>query len=208
MTGTVRALTTVGLLTLLTCGCLGRIKYPSYYTLSIAPELKQQPASAGRPITVAVQRFATPPYLRQGRIVYRQGPDQVDFYEYHRWASDPGAAVTTALVEGLRSTQRISLEEPAYGKDQSDYVLSGRLERLDEIDYDGGVKVQTKLSAELKSSRTGAVVWTGEVTRESTVNRRDVKDVVQQMSNALQASVDELLGNVERKIAETDEATR
>jgi uncharacterized lipoprotein YmbA len=207
MTGTVRALTTVGLLTLLTCGCSGRIKYPRYYTLSIAPEVKELPASARRPITVAVQRFATPPYLRQGRIVYRQGPNQVDFYEYHRWASDPGAAITTALVEGLRSTQRISLEEPAYGQDQSDYVLSGRLERLDEIDYDGGVKVQTKLSAELKSSRTGAVVWTGEVTRESTVDRRDVRDVVQQMSNSLQASVDELLGNVERKIAETNEAT-
>jgi len=145
--------------------------------------------------------------LRQGRIVYRESPNQVDFYEYHRWASDPGAAVTTALVEGLRATHQTSLEEPVFAKDQSDYVLSGRLERLDEINYGGGVKVETKLSAVLKNSRTGAVLWSGEVDRESNVDRRDVNHVVQQMSNALEAGVDELLGDVERRIAETNEAT-
>ena len=56
-----------------------------------------------RRLTVAVRQFETPAYLRQGRIVYSQTPGEVGFYEYHSWAVDPGAAITTAIVEALRS---------------------------------------------------------------------------------------------------------
>jgi hypothetical protein len=34
--------------------------------------------------------------------------------------------------------------------------MSGRLERLEEIDYGGGVRVEAKLSAELLNLRSGA----------------------------------------------------
>ena len=57
----------------------------------------------GKLPAVAVQRFETPAYLRQGRIIYRQSPEQVGFYDYHRWASDPGQVVTTALIGSLRA---------------------------------------------------------------------------------------------------------
>ena len=96
------SLATVCTLTLLISGC--GVKYPSYYTLSIAPELKSDVSSTPRPVTVAVRQFETPAYLRQGRIVYSQTPGEVGFYEYHRWAVDPGAAVTTAMVEALRAS--------------------------------------------------------------------------------------------------------
>jgi hypothetical protein len=63
-----------------------KVKYPSYYTLSIASELKSDVSSTPRPLTVAVRQFEKPAYLRQGRIVYSQTPGEVGFYEYHRWA--------------------------------------------------------------------------------------------------------------------------
>src|SRR5450631_1685188 len=63
-----------------------KVKYPSYYTLSIASELKSDASSTPRPLTVAVRQFDKPAYLRQGRIVYSQTPGEVGFYEYHRWA--------------------------------------------------------------------------------------------------------------------------
>ena len=78
-------------------------KFPSCYTLSIASELKSDVSSTPRPLTVAVRQFETPAYLRQGRIVYSQTPGEVGFYEYHRWAVDPGEAITTTIVEALRS---------------------------------------------------------------------------------------------------------
>ena len=60
---------------LLMSGCAGKVRYPDYYTLAIAPT--QKPAlndAARQSASVAVRLFDTPAYLRQGRIVYRQTP--------------------------------------------------------------------------------------------------------------------------------------
>ena len=52
-------------------GCGGKIRYPNYYTLEIPPPPRPAMSDARLPVTLAVRRFETPPYLRQGRIVYR-----------------------------------------------------------------------------------------------------------------------------------------
>jgi uncharacterized lipoprotein YmbA len=127
----------------LMAGCMGgKVRYPKYYALEIAtaPTLKDK--DEGLPVAVAVRRFDTPAYLRQGRIVYREAPEEVGFYDYHRWAADPGAAVTTAVIDSLRSAQLFSFVKPYDGQDRPEYLLTGRLERLDEIDYGGVVRVE------------------------------------------------------------------
>jgi predicted metal-dependent RNase len=68
------------------------------------------------------------------------------------------------------------------------------------------LKVAAKVSAKLKNSHAGIIIWSEDVYREPTVDRREVNDVARKMSNALQASVDELLGRVEKKISESNEA--
>src|SRR5437879_2025832 len=84
----------------------GAVRYPTYYALNVAP--KPAAADGHRSVAVAVRRFGAPDYLRQGRIVYRETPEQIGFYDYHRWAADPGAAVTTAMIDALRSARLFS----------------------------------------------------------------------------------------------------
>jgi len=185
--------------TLLMLGCGTR--YPSYYKLSIAPALKPEAASTHAPVTVAVQRFETPAYLRQGRIVYSKAPGDIGFYEYHRWAVDPGAAVTSAVVESLRSVPVFSAVAPYEGQQSADYLLSGRLEQLEEVDYGEGVRVEAKLSAELMNLRTGSIVWTGDAAQTSKVEGHDVNSVVTEMSRVLQVSIDRLLTGMEHQVS-------
>src|SRR5208337_5005477 len=182
----------------------GKVRYPNYYTLlAVAPT--KQPASnvAHQSATVAVRRFDTPGYLRQGRIVYRKTPEQVGFYDYHRWASDPGLVVTTGVIDSLRSTNLFSIVEPYAGQEHPDYLLSGRLERLDEVDYSNNVQAEVKLSAELVNVRTGASVWAGAVTKTSNVSTRDVNSVVVAMSQAVQACIDQLVADMEKQLSNT-----
>jgi uncharacterized lipoprotein YmbA len=193
-------------LTLLISGC--GVRYPKYYTLSIAPALKEDISSTPRPVTVAVRRFETPAYLRQGRIVYSQTPGEIGFYEYRRWAVDPGAAVTNAMVESLRSGHLFSAVAPYDGQDRSDYLLTGRLEKLDEIDYGGDVRVEAKLSAELTNLRTGSIVWTGGANGSSRVERRNVDSVVGEMSHVLQGSMDQLLTSMKQQFSGTEISAR
>lgn len=203
------AIAVVCTFTLLICGCFGKTRFPNYYTLSIAPAVKPGPVSNRQPVaTLAVRRFETPPYIRQGRIVYRESPDQIGFYNYHRWAVDPGVTVTTGVIESLRSAGIFSSVGPYDSQGRPDYLLTGRLQQLDEIDYGGGVTVEAKLSAELMNVRTGAVVWTGEAAGNSKVDVRNVSSVVAEMSRALQGSIDQLLASMEKQVGKSEISSR
>jgi ABC-type uncharacterized transport system auxiliary subunit len=195
-------------LMLLVSGCMGKVRYPTYYTLSAAPAMKPDPATSHWKAAVAVRRFETPMYLRQGRIVYREAPTQIGFYEYHRWAADPGATVTTAFIESLRSANAFSTIAPYDGRDRPDYLIDGRLEKLDEVDYGSGVKVEAKLSAVLTNLRTGAIVWSGNAEETSNVDKRDVNSVVAEMSRAVQTNIDRLVANMEQQISGVEVSAR
>jgi hypothetical protein len=86
--------------------------------------------------------------------------------------------------------------------------MTGRLEKLDEIDYGGEVRVEAKLSAELTNLHTGSIVWTGDAAQTSRVERRDVKSVVAEMSHALQESMDQLLTGMGQQVSKIEISAR
>ena len=69
-------------------GCGRPVKYPNYYTLHLPPP-PDPPAPENVHATLAIREFRSPSYLRQGAIVYKTSPEQIGFYNYHRWAVDP-----------------------------------------------------------------------------------------------------------------------
>ncbi len=173
-------------------GCGGRVKYPNYYTLHLPPP-PDPPAPENVHATLAVREFRSPVYLRQGPIVYKTSPEQVCFYNYHRWAVDPRDFVTSAVTDGLRASGNFSQVKPYDGHSDEDYVLSGRIEKLEEIDYEGGVKVQVAISAQMVSLATGATVWTNSVSEVGTVSQRDVPAVVSAMNGTMGRAIEKLL---------------
>ena len=119
-------------------GCGGKVRYPNYYTLNL-PVPPDPPASENAHATVAIREFRAPAYLRQGTIVYRPSPEQIGFYAYHRWAIDPCEFVTNSVIERLRASGHFAHVKAYDGRPGIEYVLSGRLDKLEEVDYDGAV---------------------------------------------------------------------
>jgi uncharacterized lipoprotein YmbA len=188
------------ILVLLTAAC-APIKYPKYYLLNVTPPPTPAAGAPRRPGTVSVRLFDTPDYIRQGRIVYREAPQVVGFYDYHRWAADPGASITTAMIEALRVTRLFASVVPYDGREQEDYVLSGRVERLDEIDYGPGVRVEARVLAEMVDRRTGEALWTGDETETSKLETRTVASVVDAMSHAVERSIDRLVASLDQQLS-------
>ena len=79
------------------------------------------------------------------------------------------------------------------GSRDVDYVLSGRLEKLEELDYQGSLKVQVAISAEMTSIATGAVVWSNAVSEMGDVNKRDVPAVVSEMNRTMERAIEKLV---------------
>jgi ABC-type uncharacterized transport system auxiliary subunit len=173
-------------------GCMGKIKYPAYYRLNLVPPV-DPPAKIDAAASIAVREFRAPAYLREGPIVYLTSPEEIGFYEYHRWAVDPRQTITQAIVEYLRATGNFKLVKIYDGRNDVDYVLSGRLEKLNEVDYEGGVQVEVALAAQVTEIRTGNTLWANSAAKKGKVEGRNVSSVVAQMSNLTDRSIEQLL---------------
>jgi ABC-type uncharacterized transport system auxiliary subunit len=174
-------------------GC-GRVRYPAYYTLNL-PVPPDPPAAENVRTSIAVREFQSPGYLRQGPIVYRKTPEEVGFYQYHRWAADPRLLVTSAVVDHLRAGGQFSMVSMYDGR-PNDYVFSGKLEKLEEVDYEAGVKVEVAMSAQITRVATGATVWSNAVSEVGTVSHRTVPGVVSEMNRTMGLTVNKLLATV------------
>jgi ABC-type uncharacterized transport system auxiliary subunit len=142
---------------------------------------------------VAVREFRAPAYLRQGAIVYKPSPEQIGFYAYHRWAVDPCDFVTDSIIDRLGATGTFSRVKRYDGQPDANYVVSGRLEKLEEIDYEGGVKVEVAVSAQMTRLDTGTIVWSKAVSEVGEVNHHDVPTVVLEMSHTMERAIEKLL---------------
>jgi len=172
--------------------CGGKVRYPNYYTLNLPAPPDPPPAENAR-ATVAIREFRAPAYLRQTSIVYKPSPEQIGFYAYHRWAINPCEFVTNSVMERLRASGDFAHVKPYDGRPDIEYVLSGRLEKLEEIDYEGGVKVEVAISAQMTNLATGATVWTNAVSEVGDVNKGDVPAVVSEMNRTMERAIKKLL---------------
>jgi ABC-type uncharacterized transport system auxiliary subunit len=175
-------------------GC-GRVRYPAYYTLNL-PAPPDPPAADNARTSIAVREFHSPGYLQQGPIVYRTTPEKIGFYEYHRWATDPRQLVTTAVIDHLRASGQYIMVSEYKGNPDYDYILSGRLEKMEEVDYQTGVKVEVAVSAQITSVKTGATVWSNAVSEVAPVSDRTVSGVVSEMDRTVDQAIARLLSTV------------
>lgn len=183
-------------------GCSGKMRYPSYYTLNL-PAPPDPPAAEDAKATVAIREFTAPGYLRRGAIVFKTSPESVGFYQYQRWAVDPCDFVTDTMRDRLSATGLFAHVKRYDGRPDAEYLVTGRLEKLEEIDYDGGVKVVVAISAQMIKVDTGATVWAKAVTKVGNVEKRDASAVVSAMSNTMDGAMQELLTPLPAEMSRT-----
>jgi ABC-type uncharacterized transport system auxiliary subunit len=172
-----------------------RVPPTTYYKLNMPPAPSPTAPPASTAISLRIEPLRSSSLVRQDRIVYRPSPEEVGFYEYHRWAEPPNNALTQALADQLtkrRVFRSVSISDN--GK-KADYVLTGSIDRLQEVDYGGSVKAQVTISAALEDSQ-GQTIWSGAASSESAVAKRDVQGVVVAMGQASQQAIAKLSTDV------------
>jgi ABC-type uncharacterized transport system auxiliary subunit len=189
-------------------GC-GSVRYPTSYVLNFPPPAPHAAPSNAALGPVAIGDFRCPEYLCEGRIVYRPSPEEVAFYEYHRWAMDPRQAITQYLEDGLRAQslfKNVTIHERG---SETAYVLSGNIERFEEVDQRRDVHAVCTISAQLLDTRTRSVVWSHTATETVPVEKRDMVGVVGSLSAAARTVADRLLESMMKELpATTAQTTR
>jgi len=183
-------------------GCVGKVRYATMYVLNLAPP-SPRISPLSQPIlgSLAVHTFRCPEYLCEGRIVYRPSPEEVGYYNFHRWAMSPRQSITQYMAEAVRARSAFK----GVTVDDSDvevaYVLSGGIDRFEEVDQGQDVRALCTISAQLVNAGTGSVVWSQTASQEIPVEKRDVAGVVDSLSLAARATVDRLVQSMTSKLA-------
>ena len=172
-------------------GCMGKVKYPTYYTLNLPPT-PDPPAQEGARASLAIREFRSQAYLRQGPIVYKTSPEQIGFYDYHRWAVDPRELVTSAVADHLRASGSFGQVKIYDGHSDVDYTSSSFSRLPLRMDYAGGVKLEVAISAQMAKLATGETIWTNEVSEVGTVSERNVPAVVAEMNRTMDRAIAKL----------------
>jgi uncharacterized lipoprotein YmbA len=181
-------------------GCGGKIRYPSYYVLKVPAPLSARNSSKSILGPVAVREFSAPGYLRGGPIAYRPTPEQVDFYQYHHWAEDPRRVVTAAIVEGIQARGLFQSVDMFDGRGSPEYLVTGTLDRLDEVEKGTNVSIEVSLSARLIKLQTGDVLWLDRTSKTSKLDQRSVPGIVAEMSRDLTDAVDGLVSSMQDRV--------
>ncbi len=177
--------------------CGGKAPPTLYYVLDLP-----NPTPAPEPLDHAavLMPLRVGQVLGQRRIVYREAPEQVGFYEYHQWAEDPEASVLRLLRGELMAQGTFASVIPFDGRTRGDFLVRGELRRLEEVDYDGPVRVAVEIALELVDSESGRVVWSGTSSAAEEVPSSEVRSVVARMGAAVQRTVKELSAEIDRHL--------
>ena len=187
---------------LVLAGC-GSVRYPTSYVLNLPPPAHRTALANGALGPVSIREFQCPEYLCEGRIVYRPGPEEVGFYEYHQWAMNPRQAITQYLEDGLRAQSIFKSVTIRERGSETAYVLSGNIERFEEVDEGRDVRAVCTISAQLLDTRTRAVVWSHTASETVAVEKREVAGVVSSLSAAARTVADRLLKSMTDELPAT-----
>jgi ABC-type uncharacterized transport system auxiliary subunit len=181
----------------LSVGGCGPVRYPTGYVLNLQPTASAEAWRNGSSWAV-VRDFQCPEYLCEGRIVYRTTPEQVGFYEYHRWVMSPQQMITQFVAATVRDRglfKMVTEREP--GVDAAVYVLAGSIEQLEEVDEGHDVHAVCVLSAQLIDAGTKSVLWSHRESVRVPVADRNVAGVVDALSAAAAMAVNRLVTSME-----------
>jgi ABC-type uncharacterized transport system auxiliary subunit len=177
----------------------GSARYPAHYVLHFEPS-PHAPGPVRAVGSLAIKELRCPEYLCDDRIVYRPTPAEVGFYQHHRWAVSPGAMIGEYVAERVRARSLFKSVSGVEARAATDFVLSGTLERFEEVDADAGVTALCAISAQVVDTRTQSVVWSGTATERVPVKQRDVAGVVDGLGTAVRATVDRLVAEMELEL--------
>jgi ABC-type uncharacterized transport system auxiliary subunit len=190
----------IAFLALLVLAACGHARYPTNYVLKFppaAPSVAPPPDIRG---ALAVHEFQCPQYLCEGRIVYRSSPEEIGFYEFHRWAMNPGEMITQFVADSVRSQalfKSVALQEAGI---EPAYVLKGNIEQLEEVDQGSDVRAVCTISAQLLDTQTKSIVWSHTASHTVAVQNRNVAGVVSSLSAAVRMTVDDLVKSLDETL--------
>ena len=187
------------------CASCGKAPPVHYYTLQMpAPVPVSDPRTN---FVVGVLQFRAAEPLRDDRILYYQSPTQLNFYQQHRWDSDPATMLATLTQRELQQTGAFAQVLLAPYQGNVNYILRGQVLGFSEVDYQGGVKARVGLRLTLLRMPDRNRAWSAQRQVENAVQEQGVAAVVNVLNAATKQILDEMIPGIVAQVESDYRAT-
>jgi len=177
----------------------GKVPDTHYYQLSY-PALDNSITQAKIDKIVGVKKFVAEPPYDQDRIVYRESPFEVKFYNYRRWVCSPREMLSESAVRHLRGSGLFAGVVHAQNNQSFDYLLCGHIHQFEEWDEADAWQARVKLWIELRSVSTDNIIWQGYVESQVPVIEKTPLNVVKALSSAVDSCLQELVKQLSQNL--------
>ncbi|MBV9675633.1 MAG: membrane integrity-associated transporter subunit PqiC, partial [Acidobacteriaceae bacterium] len=118
------------------------------------------------------------------------------------WAVDPRSTITNAVTEDLQSRGVFRSVHLFDSRTTSDYLITGSIDHLEEVDQDHSVFVNVGVSAQLLDVKSRAVLWQDVSSQTSKLDKRSVLGLVAGMSQAMDQVIAQLLSSMQTRLVQ------
>lgn len=153
------------------------------------------------PVIIGVASVEVVPPYDQERLVFRRSRHEVEFYHYHRWVESPAQLVRSCLLRDLAQSQRFRDVVPLPGHGPVDYLLSVRVERMEEWDEGQTWFACMELQCELRRAKGMELVHSWHINERESVAERSPAGVVQALSRCLERASARISRETTEKLA-------
>ncbi len=164
-------------------GCGGTLPQTHYYAL--AQPARQATAPGPARGVLSVDELTVAAAYDDQRIVYRQGPYRLGYYEYHQWSAAPSLAISDYVRDALEQSGRFQRVTERRSADTT-LVLGGRIAAFEEVDKSPTQWVgRVDLELSLEEPRSGKVIWSRRFREERPLTTKHPSGLAQALSGIL-----------------------
>lgn len=167
----------------------GKVPESNYYTLSLPLVTAKQQNNGNSvpavPVVIGMSKLESGFLYREDRIIYRESPYEVKYWNYRKWVAPPYVMITEYLREYLKNQHIFADVVPHPSPRRVKYVLSGRVLAFEE--WDEGANWFGKVGFELTvtNTHTNQMLWQKSYERMLPVREKLPASVVAALSEGL-----------------------
>ncbi len=145
--------------------------------------------------TVRIRTFDVDKIYRRHNLLFRTSPYEIFYYNTHFWASRPADMITDIIAAHVKETKLFSDVIIQLDR-RPDYVLTGRILALDEIDSDDIWYARVSIIFELKDYKTDRVIVSHSFDRRKEVHNQKQVYVVRTMGEILEEEAEKFFNKI------------
>ena len=173
-----------------------------YYQIYYRPKENSRPPIEA---TLRIKTFDVDKIYKRFNIVYRSSFEEMFYYNTHFWASRPADMITDLIANHISQQQVFSDIILTIDK-KPDYVLTGRVQALDEIVSGEKSYARISMTFELKDYKTDAVIVSHSFEKRQEAASKQPVYVVRAMSEILDSEIEIFISKIYETLNPNDQA--